>query len=355
MKNILYLLLITILFSCNKMDETNKDTKEINDVKKTNMIRVDTVKLEDIKDVKNEFYFGGVYPKISGLENKKFEDELNNVFLKNVNDNKKEPEGLDLGIGFEIFTLNDTLISVVQEVWGRFSGTGTSCGMLGHAYTINADLKNEKILTNADLNLKEFPVNEYNKVILFYYKYISTYPFDPDNDFADNNIPTVQSTDELIKICFAIRNDSLIVVEYAMPSACVSKGVYQIPVKSIHSNNINLPDVKVMFSDMASNLVKTWIEALGKREFERAYELMSGSTSYELFASTKRYGGITNTKVHSVETVSSSGCNYVVVASYDSFDPSNRDGKFTERFNVSNCYNIWQITGIKNISTEYYR
>jgi hypothetical protein len=107
----------------------------------------------------------------------------------------------------------------------------------------------------------------------------------------------------------------------------------------------------------ASDVVKSWIESLGKRDFETAYNLMSPSLSksYAVFTSPNRYGGITKTKVHSVETVSSSGCNYVVVASYDSYDPYNRDGKFTERFNVNNCNGDWQITNIRNVNVEYYR
>lgn len=107
----------------------------------------------------------------------------------------------------------------------------------------------------------------------------------------------------------------------------------------------------------ASDIVTAWIESLGKRDFQAAYDLMTPSLSkgYDAFTSTSRYGGITKTLLHSSETVSSSGCNYVVIASYDSYDPYNRDGKFTERFYVNNCNGVWQITNIRNVSVEYYR
>jgi len=328
------------------------------------IIIIDTIKIKEIEDKEKDFTFGGVYPKVIGLKNKTFEEELNSVFLNNVDNAKSDGEGLDLGINFEIFTLNDTLLSIAQPVWGRFSGTGTSCGMLGHAYTVNADLKNEKILSNTDLKIEDFPVSEYNKVLEYYFKYISNYPIESLDyvaGFGDEDleifdfIPKIKNVGHYKEISFAVCNDSLIVVEYAMPTACVSKGIYHIPVKSVYSNTINLPDVKVLYSKMASDIVRSWIDALGRRDFQTAHGLMSTYMTYDLFSSPKRYGGITKTLVHSIETTSSSGCNFDVTAVYDSYDPSNRDGKYTEKFSVSNCYGLWTIKGVKNISIEYYR
>jgi len=368
MKYFIYLLTILLLLqSCKKINQQdsiiNKDSGKIEKTELQTII-IDSIIIKEINDIEKEFFFSGAYPKVSGLKNKQFEEELNRIFIKNVDDAKKDGEGFELGINFEIFTLNDTLLSIAQPVWGRFSGTGTSCGMLGHAYTVNADLKNEKILTNNDLKIEDFPISEYNKVLEYYFKYISIYPIeslDYVNGFGDDQlgifdfIPKIKNVGHYKEISFAIRNDSLIVVEYAMPTACVSKGIYHIPVKSVHNNTINLPDVKVLYSKMASDIVRSWIEALGRRDFQTAHGLMSTYMTYDLFSSPKRYGGITKTLVHSIETTSSSGCNFDVIAIYDSYDPANRDGKYTEKFSVSNCYGLWTIKGVKNISIEYYR
>jgi hypothetical protein len=357
-----------IFLSCQKTKKEGEigqgnDSVKVSNTEKLNIV-IDTIKIKETDDKEKDFTFGGLYPKVRGLQNKEFENELNSIFIKNVDHAKSDGDGLELGIGFEVFTLNDTLVSIVQPVWGRFSGTGTSCGMLGHTYSVNADLKNEKILTNTDLKIEDFPVSEYNKVLEYYFKYISIYPIeslDYVNGFGDDQlgifdfIPKIKNVGQYKEISFAVRNDSLIVVEYAMPTACVSKGIYHIPVKSVYSNTINLPDVKVLYSKMASEIVRSWIEALGRRDFQTAHGLMSTYMTYDLFSSPKRYGGITKTLVHSIETTSSTGCNFDVIAIYDSYDPSNRDGKYTEKFSVSNCYGLWTIKGVKNISIEYYR
>jgi len=107
----------------------------------------------------------------------------------------------------------------------------------------------------------------------------------------------------------------------------------------------------------ALETVKNWITALGKQDFSTAYYTMSPKArgDYNKFISTKAYGGISKTNIHSVDVTSSSGCYYEVVAVYDSYDPSNRDGKFTQKFEVSNCDGSWLITSVKNMKVEYFR
>jgi len=374
----------------DKKEESKTSLQNTNSKKKViQKVVIDKLTAKD-ESVNNCGFSGGEYPKISGLNDEKFQEKLNGILRNNVEEFKRTIKGeVSEGWGdvngyldFEVLTNNDTLITIIQRTnW-------VVCGANGYgfdAYVLNADININRILTNDDMNIKSIELNKYNTIVYDFFKrqdliygnaknphsIMDYYPGNPDNfDY----IPVVKSFEELNKYKFGYKNGKLVLIETAMPSSRASLSVYIIPM-NFPSNTTSdetvasLSTEQVHGSDNASGLkenktygnasdiVKSWIESLGKRDFETAYNLMSPSLSksYAIFTSLNRYGGITKTKVHSVESVSSSGCNYVVVASYDSFDPSNRDGKFTERFNVSNCNGNWQITNIKNINTEYYR
>lgn len=373
----------------NQNKENNNNGKSNFNKNKLQKAVIENLIAKD-ESVNNCGFSGGEYPKISGLNDEKFQEKLNGILRNNVDEFKKIIKGEvseNLGdvngfMDFEVLTNNDTLITIIQRTnW-------VVCGANGYgfdAYVLNADINSNRILTNDDMNIKSIELNKYNTIVYDFFKrqdliygnaknphsIMDYYPGNPDNfDY----IPVVKSFEELNKYKFGYKNGKLVLIETAMPSSRASLSVYIIPM-NFPSNTTSdetvasLSTEQVHGSDNASGLkenktygnasdiVKSWIESLGKRDFETAYNLMSPSLSksYAVFTSPNRYGGITKTKVHSVETVSSSGCNYVVVATYDSYDPSNRDGKFTERFNVNNCYNYWQITNIKNISTEYFR
>jgi len=109
-------------------------------------------------------------------------------------------------------------------------------------------------------------------------------------------------------------------------------------------------------SSEASNQVSTWINALGSREYSTAFYLMAPAIrgTYSKFSSKSGYGGITRTKVISCETTGISGCSFEVTATYESFDPYNKDGKYTQLFTVNDCKGYWEISVIKNISINYY-
>ena len=373
-----------------KKEESKTNLQNTNSKKKViQKVVIDKLTAKD-ESVNNCGFSGGEYPKISGLNDEKFQEKLNGILRNNVDEFKKIIKGevsenwgdVNGFLDFEVLTNNDTLITIIQRTnW-------VVCGANGYgfdAYVLNADINSNRILTNDDMNIKSIELNKYNTIVYDFFKrqdliygnaknphsIMDYYPGNPDNfDY----IPVVKSFEELNKYKFGYKNGKLVLIETAMPSSRASLSVYIIPM-NFPSNTTSdetvasLSTEQVHGSDNASGLkenktygnasdiVKSWIESLGKRDFETAYNLMSPSLSksYAVFTSLNRYGGITKTKVLSVETVSSSGCNYVVVATYDSYDPSNRDGKFTERFNVNNCYNYWQITNIKNISTEYFR
>jgi len=379
----------------DKKEESKTSLQNTNSKKKViQKVVIDKLTAKD-ESVNNCGFSGGEYPKISGLYDEKFQEKLNGILKNNVDEFKNIIKGevsenwgdVNGFIDFEVLTNNDSLITIIQRTnW-------IVCGANGYgfdAYVLNADINNNRILTNDDLNISNIDINKYNKVVYNFFKKdtllwedingyssksgnpLDYYPGNPDNF---SNIPVVKNHEELNKYKFGFMNGELVLIETAMPSSRATLSVYIIPMNFNSSNTktssepvASLSPEQIYSSDAsgikdndninrASDVVKSWIESLGKRDFETAYNYMSPSLSksYAVFTSLNRYGGITKTNVHSVEIVSSSGCNYVVVASYDSYDPSNRDGKFIERFNVNNCYNYWQISNIKNISTEYFR
>lgn len=103
----------------------------------------------------------------------------------------------------------------------------------------------------------------------------------------------------------------------------------------------------------AADQVTEWVNNLGKRDFKAAYDQMSPAIrgNFESFSSTKKYGGITSTKVYNDETYcyKVSDCVFEVVVTYDSFDPSNSNGKFTDKFIINNCKGSWEITSVKRL------
>lgn len=364
---LLLTLLLFLLASCSKSEiEKEKNQRSGQNQGHENKpqrvdILIDTVTTKE--EMAEDCGFSGVYPKISGLEDKDFESRLNNIFASNSDDYSKKAKVIEGGnvrafISFEVLTINDTLLSIAQHTsWVVCDANGYWFG----AYVVNADLKNNRILTNNDFKIKDLNVNEYNKTVLNYFKNYGLFYGESSSNPLDYHIredyfgglPVAYNSEELNKYNFAVENGNLILVEWAMPSARATMGVYKIPVKRLYSMNQNSGDFSI-----ATEQVRKWIDALGKQDFKAAFDQMSPliRKDYSLFSSTKRYGGITKTVVHSVETESSNrNCEYSVIASYDSYDPKNRDGRFTERFILNNCEGTWEITSIKNISVEYYR
>ncbi len=125
-----------------------------------------------------------------------------------------------------------------------------------------------------------------------------------------------------------------------------------------------ITEIAFKYTESKSGIVKKeavkqvtdWIENLGKRDFRSAYDKMSPSIrgDFESFSSVKKYGGITGTKVYSEDIYSYkvSDCVFEVTVTYDSYDPSNSNGKFTDRFSINNCKGNWEISSIKRIFKE---
>lgn len=479
--------------ACSKQDTNQKNT----DNSSTTGIKIDPVFFNPIET--EGIAVDGHYPKISGLKNKEFEDKLNSIFTRNVNDFVySSAEGMvNSTLSFEILTLNDSILSLSQKSSGMVDGTGTSAGIRLEVITVNADLKNARILTNVDLNVKQVGLSNFKKIVTGYFRNICGY----GDMFWEDYISNPKSNDDLMKLQFGIKDGNLVEMEFGTPCSFASRGIYLIPLAkigpefqvqqgspniqlsssdtlkiisevtdgsqiqmegtylpkdtkcdSVVSYNLefidldfdNYPEVKrtfygsqkcfgagkseivilkrdssgkwnqiiklhngeypqylssfnnglkdiiiqkdtnqillrwngkkyeespitkttFNFSESQSSLYKKeaarqvteWINNLGKRDFKSAYDLMSPSIrgDFESFSSTKKYGGITSTKVYNDETYcyKISDCVFEVLVTYDSFDPANSNGKFTDKFVINNCKGAWEITSIKRWNKE---
>jgi hypothetical protein len=100
--------------------------------------------------------------------------------------------------------------------------------------------------------------------------------------------------------------------------------------------------------------VKSFIEALGSRDFSNAYSKTKNPAwgSYSHFISTDGFGGIISTKVYEVKSNFNNGFNAKVYVDYESIDPVN-DAKRPERgsapryrlyLHLQKYNNEWKIT-----------
>ena len=199
------------------------------------------------------------YPKVTGLNDKKFEDLLNRQFVINFNsfmdsakhiyggclpkDELGEYSSSDAAFGFanggfEILTQTDDIISVVQRFEGERSKAWNP-----YSTTINCNLKNKTFYTNADI-VKSLgnDMNFFNKKIKGYFKQWVTDFFGDDKEqsgFRDDNINYLLITDkeEIKNLKFGIRNDSIMLVMEAQPTGTKdSYTTYIIPIDKCHKN-----------------------------------------------------------------------------------------------------------------------
>ncbi len=196
-------------------------------------ITIETAYLKDVNDKKRNLTFGGTFPRVTIPNNKSLESEVNTAIENNIAKFLSVwQEEVDINISFEVVTLDDKYLSIVQKAGGMFAGTGTSCGIVGNAYTVNADLKNGKVMTNFDLGVENIGTKEFNNAVLKYFRTESDYAT-PDPDIE--SIPQIRSGTSFADYNYAIKNGYLVIAEFAMPMACVSKGVYIIPIRKFNN------------------------------------------------------------------------------------------------------------------------
>ncbi len=214
--------------SFNNDEYTNKDIGSQN-----NNVSIEEVLIKEVNDRSKNLTFGGSYPKVHVPDNKNLEFEINSAIENNITKFKSDwSEEVDIGLGYEVTTSNESYLSIVQIAGGMFAGTGTSCGICGNAYTVNVDLKNGKILSNTDLGVENIGNKEFNNAVLKYFRTQSDYAT-PDPDIE--SIPQISNDRTIMSYQYAIKDGYLVIAEFAMPMACVSKNVYIITIKKFNN------------------------------------------------------------------------------------------------------------------------
>lgn len=124
--------------------------------------------------------------------------------------------------------------------------------------------------------------------------------------------------------------------------------------KSSQQNNSN-QQIEVI-QTVAPSKVREWINALGNRDFSKAFYMISPTKrgDYSKFSSPKGYGGITSTTIYDCYTENYGSCYAEVIADYESIDPANRSGRYKQKFYINNCSGIWEITDMKTLNIQFY-
>lgn len=352
--------IVLALFSinCSKQEKTSEQNADNTkntwyNTKQVQKIEIDTLNIPLVEET--EYSFEGVYPKIKGFPDQKFEELINQEFIVNYKDYQKRTQQMGFVhayVDFEILTNDNIYISILQRanyVVHEANGYGND------GYVVNIDITNNKIMKKEDLKLNELDIKDYNQKLTRYFKENTSF-------WNPNGVPFVKTQSELFKYDFAIQNGFLVLAEYADPGARAEQNVYIIPIKNLYGSRDTMQNSANNYKQSsdpsgAAETVKSWIIALGKQDLSTAYNMLSPKArgDYSKFTSTKAYGGITKTNIHAVDVTSTDGCYYVIVAVYDSYDPYNRNGKFTQKFEVSNCEGSWLITSVKNMKVEYFK
>jgi len=109
-------------------------------------------------------------------------------------------------------------------------------------------------------------------------------------------------------------------------------------------------------SNTPANITQEWIEDLGNQNFKSAFSKMQGKQwkNYDWFASSRAYGGITKTEIFNINLMSIDKNYAQVEGDYESIDPANSSGRYTQVFYLTRIYNEWKITRIKTLNIKIY-
>lgn len=208
--------------------EQSSTTSEITSVNAAN-INIRKVIAKNIMDKAGQYSFEGDYPQFEGMESKDFEKEVNKKLYNNYLDylNKSQAwGGVNAMIEFEILTNNDKIISLIQRTsWVAWEGNGYGFD----AYVLTIDLQKNKILSNEDLNVKKLNLNEFNSIVLKFFKNMEGYEYIKDDEFDE--LPIAEGYKQMHNYNFAVKDGFVVLVERAMPKSRASMEVYIIPIK----------------------------------------------------------------------------------------------------------------------------
>jgi hypothetical protein len=243
---------LTTFTSCTKKDSTQEYqvteeeppsmTEQVIEefpVISINAVKVKQFELTDIHLTIEE----SSYPKIVGLDDKSFQKQVNTIFKNNFNsyidsaksdaeseeniliEDEKDDPFLSAGTirsSFEILTKNDHIISILQHFVIEGVGGGNNWSL--SSVVTNCDLKNSTILKQSDMNMNAEKIDLINAQIREYFNIQFS-----DEGYID--YPTIESKEKFDKLHFGIRNDSIMLVIEAMPTAHYSYGTYIIPIE----------------------------------------------------------------------------------------------------------------------------
>ncbi len=107
----------------------------------------------------------------------------------------------------------------------------------------------------------------------------------------------------------------------------------------------------IINKDTPINVVTIFIESLGKKDFETAYNLQQNSkwNDYEKFSSTKSFGGINATSINEIRKENDESGKAVIYADAYYYDPVNGDNQFKQKFYLQKVDKQWKIVDFKII------
>ena len=230
-------------YSNNPPDSNLLEKQEIK-----NEIAIDSVIFEE-KEMKEICFviYKSFFPRITGLPDKDFENKLNNFLSNNFNsyiEDAKKAYGdcLDIedtneyssvnlpaaaGISFEVLTKSDSIISIVQYMYlehGHGSNLWTPSSI-----ALTADFKNKIIYGKQEFNIERYKTDYINTNIKVFFDKL----FSEDKKNNTINYPLIEKSDDFNELSFGLRNDSLMLIIQAEPTAHYSYGTYIIPIGKV--------------------------------------------------------------------------------------------------------------------------
>jgi hypothetical protein len=248
MNKITSIILTLLTVGCANYSNNQAESNSIDKQELKNEITIDSVIVEEkeLKDICFVIY-KSTFPKIKGLLDKNFENQLNDIFSKNFNsyiDNAEKEYGgcLDTentdeysmenipaaaGSRFEVLTKNDSIISVVQFMTAEVGHGGNA--WIPSSISLTADVKNKIIYGNKEFKIDRNKTDHLNTKIKTYFDKLF-----PDQKKSNGiDYPLIKTSDDINKLSFGLRNDSLVLIIQAYPTGHYSYTTYIIPIDQV--------------------------------------------------------------------------------------------------------------------------
>lgn len=240
----IFLSLSAFFISCHHV-ETKDEIYKLSNQKSKSFI-VDTITVKEIELNNICFLIAeSTYPQIAGIDDGIFQKQINDIFIKNFNtfiekakiqlggcsdiDEDEENSVFNIPASangyFEILTDNDSIVSIAQY-FVTLPGGGGNGWELASAVT-NIEVNKRVVLNNSDLNMNFKKNNLVNMIIKQFFD--KEYPQDAIDDQI--SYPYITSKKQFDNLNFGLRNDSIMLVTEAFPTAHYSYTTYIIPIE----------------------------------------------------------------------------------------------------------------------------